>query len=152
MLDSVRRGQFGVLFAELMVLVIGILVALGIDQWRQDRDDRIAEREYLLAIKSDLQNDLQSINERIFPEIELRMEKSAHLRTFTPDDAPETLEEQRAFIFDINQAGFMNTFQPRRNAMDDLLATGNLRLIRNRALRLELLNFYSEAERWEPYD
>ncbi len=82
----------------------------------------------------------------------MRLEKSEQLKQFTRDNVPETLDEQRTFILDINFAGFMNTYQPRRNAMDDLLATGNLKLIRNHELRLDLLDFYNELARWEPYD
>lgn len=152
LLNSVRQAQFGVLLIELFILVIGILIALGIDEWRQEYDDRISEGEYLLAIKADLEHDLRSFDERIFPEIELRLEKSERLKQFTSENVPETLEAQRVFVADIDQTGFMNTYRPRRNAMDDMLATGNLRLIRNSDLRLELLNFYNEVENWQPYD
>jgi hypothetical protein len=151
-LYSLRDKQSGILVLELFVLVLGILLALGIDEWRQERDARAAEQEYLWALKADMEHDLSLFDSRVFPEIELRLELSERLRKFSPASVPVTLEEQRDFVNDVDMAGFMNTYNPRRNAMDDLLATGNLRLIRNRALRLKLLNFYTEIEHWRPYD
>ena len=152
LLTSAKNANSGTLLLELSVLVFGILVALGIDEWRQELDDREAEREYLLAIRADLEYDLRSFDERIFPEIEMRLAISEKLRNFNPRNVPETLEAQREFVNEINMAGFMNTYRPRRSTMDDMLSTGNLRLISNRQLRLDLLNFYNETENWQPYD
>ena len=151
-IDPVRQGRYGTLFLELVVVVLGILLALGFDQWRQEREEAVLETEYLLALQADLKEDLRVFDERIFPEIEMRLKVSAHLRSFTPENVPETLQEQRAFVDSISMAGYMNTFNPRRIAMDDMLATGNLRLISNKQLRFTLLEYYDSIEKWQPYD
>ncbi len=152
LLNHAHQAQYGTLFFELVVVVIGILFALSIDDWRQEREELEHEHEYLVAIKADLQEDLRMFDERIFPEIKMRLEKSKQLGQVTPESVPESLEAQRMFVDDIGRAGFMNTYRPRRNAMDDMLATGNLRLLSNRQLRLDLLGYYDKVEQMQPYD
>lgn len=152
LLNHARQAQYGTLFFELVVVVMGILIALSIDEWRQEREELEHEHEYLVAIKADLQEDLRMFDERIFPEIKMRLEKSEQLGQVTPESVPESLEAQRTFVDDIGRAGFMYTYRPRRNALDDMLATGNLRLISNRQLRLDLLGYYDKIEQMQPYD
>lgn len=46
----------------------------------------------------------------------------------------------------------MRIYQPRMTALEDLLATGNIRNISNFELRLTILNFYESTRNWQPYD
>ena len=45
---------WGRLAAEFVVIVIGVLVALGVDQWIDALDDRAREREYTVRLRGDL--------------------------------------------------------------------------------------------------
>lgn len=49
-----RTRSFRWLFAELLVIVIGILIAIQVDEWRQYLQDREDEREVLASIQRDL--------------------------------------------------------------------------------------------------
>ena len=42
---------------EIVLVVLGILIALQINNWNENRKDRILEKEYLTRIKSDLEID-----------------------------------------------------------------------------------------------
>jgi hypothetical protein len=42
------------LVAEFLVIVVGVLVALGVDSWAGDRADRVLEREYLHRLLDDV--------------------------------------------------------------------------------------------------
>ena len=48
---------------ELLLLVVGILIALAIDDWMQDRRDAQTERQYLEGIVRDLDRDLEILEE-----------------------------------------------------------------------------------------
>lgn len=137
---------------EILLIVAGILLALGIDEWRQDQQERELEREYLEAIKVGLEGDLAEIEDRIFPEIESRLAAAARLNQLSVDDPPLRREEQLQVTSDINTAGFMRTFTAKRAAIDDLISTGNLKLIRDQSLRLALLEYFDEVSKWQPYD
>jgi hypothetical protein len=49
------------LAGEFFVIVIGVLVALGVDSWVKDRTDRTLEREYLERLLDDAQYDIREI-------------------------------------------------------------------------------------------
>jgi len=50
---------------EIVLVVIGILIALSINNWNEQRKDRINERELYSRIITDLQADENRINEHI---------------------------------------------------------------------------------------
>ncbi len=47
---------------EIVLVVIGILIALSINNWNQNRIEQDKEHVYLTNIKRDLQNQLKSID------------------------------------------------------------------------------------------
>jgi len=47
---------------EIVLVVIGILIALQIDSWNDDRLDRIQERTYLSSMLTDLREDVREID------------------------------------------------------------------------------------------
>ncbi len=53
------------LAAEFFVIVIGVLVSLGVDDWRQSRDDRVTEQYILSGILADLSRDRDDIQSAI---------------------------------------------------------------------------------------
>ena len=59
-LRDLRWGQVAV---EMLLLVLGILIALAIDDWMQDRRDAQTERQYLEGIVRDLDRDLEILVE-----------------------------------------------------------------------------------------
>lgn len=46
---------------EVLLITLGILLALGIDQWRDSRADRAMEADYLSRFQQDLAVDLDSL-------------------------------------------------------------------------------------------
>jgi hypothetical protein len=51
--ESIRRADFGILLFEMFVLVAGILLALAVDRWNQDRLDAIETGQIVQRLKSD---------------------------------------------------------------------------------------------------
>lgn len=137
---------------DVLVVVFGVLLALGIDQYRTSLKDEQIERDYLQALRSDLQSDLDQFDEDIYPEINARLEAAERLLAISEDNLPVDVSSQARFYEDIGQSGFMRIYQPRKTALEDLLATGNLRNITNFELRLSILNYYEKAKNWQPYD
>lgn len=46
------------LAAECFVIVIGVLVALGVDNWANERADRVLEQDYLQRLLDDVRYDM----------------------------------------------------------------------------------------------
>ena len=55
-------SNYGTLALELVVVVLGILIAFQIDRWGEDRRDREHEFDYLARLKNDLQIEIQSMD------------------------------------------------------------------------------------------
>jgi len=53
---------------EIVLVVIGILIALQVNNWNIDKTDKKSETKYLNNIKLDLQKDLASLTEFQSPE------------------------------------------------------------------------------------
>ena len=52
---------------EILLVVIGILLALQINNWNEYRKERIMEKNYLLAIKTDLEKDTAFLHQ-LYPQ------------------------------------------------------------------------------------
>lgn len=67
--NSVNKGVAGRYFlyaiGEIALVVIGILIALQVNNWNEKRLSINAEKSYILAIYHDLQNDLRNIESNL---------------------------------------------------------------------------------------
>ena len=79
--ESLLRGV-----AELLVIVIGVLIALWADQWWAKRIDRHTEQEYLAALYDDTVATLKRL-EQNFEQIS-RFRDAASSLSLTPIDGP----------------------------------------------------------------
>jgi hypothetical protein len=135
---------------EFFVVVVGILAALAVDDWRQARADRALEEHLLSSLLDDLEDD------QVDAELQLGFEQADreavdHLlalfqhplapdnptRGMTPDEVDESLNElwNRGEL-EVADATF-----------SEMISTGSFRVIRNRVLRREITTYYMRAER-----
>ena len=134
---------------EIVLMVIGILIALQINNWNEQRKERLQEKKYLerfeVELNTDLENILNSININ-----KSRIKRTEFLlRTI---ENPQLAEDSSSyFIKSIQHAGY--TFKPiiSDNAFEELKSSGNLSLISNETLRIALQKYYSwtsNIEQW----
>lgn len=123
--------------AEFLVVVAGILVALALSSWAQDQRDHEREQSYLRQLNVDLE-----ASEKILAEAEeftrLRAEASARvLHRFWRDD----LSVDDSTRQDIALPRTTGRFNPVLGTASALMSTGDLNLIRDDALRSQLVTF-----------
>ncbi|MDH3732769.1 MAG: hypothetical protein OEU54_04510 [Gemmatimonadota bacterium] len=125
---SLRRA-----LAELVIVVVGVLIALSADSWMQSRRDRADERDHLVAVRADVVESVRLLDEadadRVFQVHSLSrlLEGSA---VSAPTDSVALWV--REGLFDIG------VYTPRLSALGDLEASGELQLIRSPELRRSL--------------
>ena len=126
---------------EIVLVVIGILIALQVNNWNIDRTDRKSEVKYLKNIQLDLQKDVTSLSflinfrkERIEGDLQLiEIIKGAPI-----DDVTEVTKNVVNSIME-------QRFSPNNNTYHELSSSGNLNLITNdsiKSLLLELEELY----------
>jgi hypothetical protein len=125
--ETARRG-----LTEFVVIVVGVLAALWIDagwSWLQDRDE---ERLILADLASDFEANLATLDETIAVH-----DRQLHAveRGLNTDLASIPMDE----LSPMTRAVFtLETFLPRRGALDAAISSGRVNLIRDHRLRSEL--------------
>ena len=78
----VSRLKLQTAVAEFGIVVLGILIALGIDQAVERRGERRLEGEYLASLLADIEQDLSTLDSFYFPFIARRDTAARWLDTF----------------------------------------------------------------------
>ena len=121
---------------ELLIVVIGILLAVQIDGWNQGRLDRETAAFYLTRIEEDLRRDSTAL---------VRLRDIALRGMATTDRLLRALDDpslpDSAGIWIRNARG-VSFFEPRVSAYQDMVSTGRLDLIRDVTLRDRLVQYH----------
>lgn len=135
------------LTAEFAVIVVGVVVALGFDEWRQSMADMAEEDRYLRRLAEDLTGDIDSW-ESLLGYLESKDQALSRLEAWTSDPAISNEQDARKIVEDIATAAvYAGSIPPPRIATyEDLLSTGNLDLIRDEEFRTNLLNYYFQIQ------
>lgn len=149
---------------EFVVIVLGILAALAVDSWSEERHNRILEQEYLARIKEDLEWDLAEIEEAIQASIlqgrsattllyELNDPLADHVPRFRSDRLAAidfAVPAHEEFGVRLKRlvwlAARTRSFIPRRSTFDELLATGRIIVVDEGELRASIIDHYSLTE------
>jgi hypothetical protein len=133
--------------AELILIGAGVLLALAVDGWNDSRLDGIEEAGYLDRIRAELEDDTTHFN-FILGSIDSKEASLLRLRSLLESSVPIPPDSGQ-FLDDLGQsANFGWNVGPltRSASYEDLRSSGKLGLIRNPALRLAMVRYYSVAE------
>jgi len=124
---------------EIILVVIGILIALSINNWNEGRINKIKEQEYLEGIKTDLQSDLNYID-ILLPNYKSRIQRYATL------DSLVRVRSTKIFDIDVSEIASlthqMATLYPRKGSYSSLISDNSTGLITNKELLKELKGMY----------
>ncbi|CAN5636048.1 hypothetical protein BH23GEM3_BH23GEM3_02660 [soil metagenome] len=131
------------LLGEFFVVVLGVLVALWVDQVRSGRADAALEVEYLHSFVIDLDADLAQFDSA--DAWSRRQEAAAATVLALYDGLPPT-NSVADLVAAVESGGWQHTPSITRNTIDDLRSTGNLRLLRDPTLRREISSYYTAVD------
>jgi len=130
------KGSFSsyLLYAigEILLVVAGILIALQVNTWNNNRNNRQQEQEILRQLKREFLDNKQQLEDKMF--IREAITASAYKLIGYFEKGFEKLN-QDSLDHHLAASMFRPTFDPARGVTDDLLASGKLYLIRNDSLR-----------------
>lgn len=130
---------------EIILVVIGILTALQINNWNEQENKITAEKKYLQSLEAEFQTNLSLLDQAMETNIEILESVEALLNLFNPDELAILNERQlsekiyMAFSRELS-------YKPSNGVFQDIINSGNLNLIRNENLRRELASFNSTIE------
>jgi hypothetical protein len=123
------------LFAELGVIIAGVLIALAVDSWWERRQERQRADEYLEQLLVDFQRTAGRLENTIVADTDwLQKSTSALARALDgPWPPADSLELPTGY----------NYFEPLTGTLAALIQSGDLRLVRSVSLRSELIAYSS---------
>ena len=133
-----RSGRARFVVGEFLIIVAGVLVALGVDQWRGSMADRALEARYLQRLGADLASDTASSGEY---QIVLET-KASVLRDLVSSDPLSRLLERENLMADLVYSQFKALQTNRATTFQELQSTGNMKLIQDLGLRGRITEYY----------
>ncbi len=140
MLNMKLVAPRGRIVGEFFLVVLGVLAALMVDAWIEQRHDDNLRQEYLARLTDDLEADQQNLEYRIsfFTSVHaFGLQTLENLRSDGPVDQDAILAAYYA------SENF--EFRPIQNTYEDLQSTGNIRLLDDIELRLALASYHGLA-------
>lgn len=134
--------------SELVIVVAGVLIALAADGWRQERQDRVIEREYLLRLSQDLETDIAAISNIMDLTEERAQYGQVVLDVYDTGSRPESPAD---FVEAVEYGHYFSYPDYSTTAIDNLTSTGDLRLIRSEAVKDAVSRYYATIEWTEQF-
>ncbi len=135
---------------DLFIVVIGVFIGIEVANWNQTRQDRQEERRYYGQLLVDLRGDLET-----FSLAERRADAFDEAAQLVIDrlggkDSPQASPGRMAVA--IHKAGWIYIPYASRGTYNELVSTGNLRLLRNSQLKAEIANYYATFDLIRQWD
>ena len=142
-MENKTSRYFKYAIGEIILVVIGILIALQINNWNNERIDRQREKKYLTNITKDLKKDLDRLD-FLIKFREDRLVGDHKLINHINGKPIENLDSISKYIVN---AMMEEKFSPNNTTFLELTNSGNLNLIKNdsiKTLLLELEQLYKD--------
>jgi len=141
--DNIRKYLLYAI-GEILLVVIGILIALQINTWNQQRIEAQKESRYISELNRDLNSQLQEI-QYLNETLSSSLERLNMLIDLLDENEPLKVNEKIASLFfSIYER---TSFTIKDPIYQELIATGNIELIRNKELRNSIIQYYQRLEK-----
>jgi len=137
---AIREQDWFVVVIELLVVIVGLMMAFQLDRWRETLDERRQEKDYIERLASDIGADIPAIQFAV--DIQSIRLEFVDLLMATMEDPEAAVKRPAEFLAAVNQAAFTYTPSLSSHTFEDLRSTGNMRLIRSQNLKEALFDYY----------
>lgn len=124
------RSKFRGVATELAIVVIGILIALAVDQALERRDEGRLENEYLRAMSQDVNQTLAWLTDLGPRVIDWRVQAALAIDSIGAGHVP--VQDTLRLVYDVLSVGASLQTAVATTTVEDLTSTGNLRLLEPR--------------------
>ena len=130
---------------EIILVVIGILIALQFNNWNENRKNDKIEENYLISLKDEFEFNKQNLTTTVNlndrnANFGLRILK--HTGPHEPEINNKTFDSLL-----VSTIGYEVEFRPRNEIVNELISSGKIALIKNSELRTELSSWAEALQR-----
>lgn len=140
----VRNDDRFAVAIEVLVLIVGLVLAFQIDRWREDRADWLQEHAYVKRLIVDIEADIVTLNNAV-RIASMRLGFANPLFDVVRD--PAAAEEKPAqFLVAVKQSSYTYTPSLTSHTFEVLRSTGKIGLILNQDITDVLFDYYGFDE------
>jgi len=132
---------------EIVLVVIGILIALSINNWNEGRKEGFIEQKYLMRLLVDLENDYKTLT--YSKGLSKDRINQINLLTDVIKNPVQSNENPKQIIESIEKVTWRSYLPLSKIVYNELLNSGKMSLIQSEKLRELLSNYYGAADHWE---
>ncbi|MFT6828253.1 MAG: hypothetical protein ACJAZV_001545 [Roseivirga sp.] len=143
LMENKTGKYFKYALGEIVLVVIGILIALQINTLNENRKNNEYEHNYLERILSDLNKD-QTELQRHFKSDTLKLDAFTYIIRAISTDSVRL--NQQSFLSAINGLGKLNWFEGNDVVFNEMKFSGKLSLISSEALSESIQSYYKYVE------
>ena len=118
------------------MVVIGILIALSINNWNENEKLRSTEQQYLLALKEEFSFNMGELK-RIMDQNKWNLENAIEILDITGFENPEITDEQFGTLL-TRSLSRETRFDPNQGVLDEIINSGKLGIFSNKELKFAL--------------
>lgn len=131
MVNKNLAGYFWYATGEIVLVVLGILIALQINNWNEERIEHNQIREYAMSLTGDLQRDLQMLGP-VSGQIQDLIDRSRAMADYMQGRTLDEIGNIDMYIY--TRSPSYRPFEWNRAALEQLKSSGALRQIKDQVL------------------
>jgi len=139
LLEEKTGKYFKYALGEIALVVIGILIALSINDWNDNRKNKLSEKRYVSDLIQDLKNDVNSLKQ-LNSFLETKLASKIMILPLLKGNNVEIDSIEFHFA---RQYGINGRFTPTNITIEELKNSGGLKIIRDVDLRRQLVSLYN---------
>lgn len=137
-MENKTGKYFKYAIGEIVLVVIGILIALQVNNWNETRMEQLRMTEYAKSLIQDLNNDLKMLNvSRI--QADANYQDIDSLKAYIRSTSIESLSNTHLFM--LTNDLMYRPYKWNRSTFDELKNSGSLRYIRKDSLKEKLIAY-----------
>jgi len=152
---------------EFLLIIMGILIALRINNWNEHRQNQILQSKYIIALLVDVQSDIQSIEttlrrNKLGSDIPLqsaltswkngKIHQDTSLTTWNSYLEPIRYTDiEYRFLAELSHLSYIQNFQTNNSTFTDIVSSGNSNILQDFSLKTMLSSYYSLVGHWPYY-
>ena len=141
-MNAKKPSLIGRLLAEFLVVVIGVLVALGVDEWRGTLTERSEESLYYERLAEDFAADIANW-EQLIQLLTPKDDALARVQEWMLEPSLSDRDRLQELAQDLAMGAVYSGSvpPPRRSTYEELLSTGKIAVIRDSRFRAALIDY-----------
>jgi len=142
-MENKTSKYFKYAIGEIVLVVIGILIALQINNWNENRKNSQYEQNYLQRILKDLHKDQTELEMHLNKDT-LKLDAFTQMMRMIRTNS--ITSNQQAFLGALNSVQGANWFEGNDVVFSEMKFSGKLALITSEELRESIQNYYKHVE------